>query len=136
MGGEGLSAMSGAMSREDRKNQEIARMIKRQEELQKKREEKNKLKVSTELSCHLYTQLTSKLWHRFSTRIKALQMVRTAPGRLDSESRSLCRSLQLLNGSKLLPASKSMWSSPTILGLKIAVIDTLSSKLIRTLFVH
>ena len=46
MGADGPSAMSGGMSREDRKNQEIARMIERQEQLRKKREEKNKLKVS------------------------------------------------------------------------------------------
>ena len=42
----GPSAMSGNMSREDRKNLEIAKMIERQEQLRKKREEKNKLKVS------------------------------------------------------------------------------------------
>ena len=37
----------GGMSREDRKNEAISRMIERQEQLRKKREEKKKLAVST-----------------------------------------------------------------------------------------
>ena len=56
---DGPSAMSGGMSREDRKNQEIARMIERQEQLRKKREEKNKNKVSRGKLCDKrYTKLT------------------------------------------------------------------------------
>ena len=37
----------GGMSREDRKNEAISRMIERQEQLRKKREEKKKLAVRT-----------------------------------------------------------------------------------------
>ena len=37
---------AGGMSREDRKNEAISRMIERQEQLRKKREEKKKLAVS------------------------------------------------------------------------------------------
>ena len=39
--------LGGGMSREDRKNEAISRMIERQEQLRKKREEKKKLAVST-----------------------------------------------------------------------------------------
>ena len=62
MGADGASAMTGGMSREDRKNLEIAKMIERQEQLRKKREEKNKQKVSRDEQCiERYTKLTCGL---------------------------------------------------------------------------
>ena len=44
---EGSKELGGGMSREDRKNEAISRMIEKQEQLRKKREEKKKLAVST-----------------------------------------------------------------------------------------
>jgi len=47
---ESSKEIGGGMSREDRKNEAISRMIERQEQLRKKREEKKKLAVSISYS--------------------------------------------------------------------------------------